>query len=748
MRVNLFRRCSCLLFSLWPFIATCQVQPHDYDFGFIRNQSIEVIDNDSCSYAYPWAGGLNSVRFSEIDMDQDGEKDLFIFEKNGNRILPFIRLSNHTFRYAPEYTPYFPSLHDWAILIDYDGDGREDIFTYGLAGITVYKNVSEDNLAFELVTEQLLSNYYGNLTNIYAAPDDYLAIVDIDEDGDLDILNFWALGMYVHLQKNYAMENYGRRDTFDFRLEDECWGQFHEGEENNEITLFSNCGEGSKRKRHIGSSMFPLDYNDDDLIDIVLGDVDYPNLILLTNGGTSQEALMVSQTTDFPNRNAPVHLHSMPAINYLDLNQDGVDELIVSPSDPSLRKSENINSVWLYEYSSLTQNYELTTKSFLQDEMVDVGSGAMPVLFDWDGDGLKDLFVGNFGRFDSAKLVNGFLNSYYSSSLTYYKNIGTADLPKFQLMTEDFGDLRRHGYTSLYPAFGDFNHDGITDLLCGQEDGSLLLLLNTGTQTHPAFDSMITNYGNINVRYNSTPQLFDLDGDGLDDLVIGNRRGHIAYFRNIGVDGEPNFSKVTDTLGFVDLRDFTISYFGYSIPHFFRNSQGETLLFCGNEKGTVSYYKNIDDNLEGEFELVTNNIHELYGNIRRDIKEGVHSAVSVADLNSDGFPEMIVGNWAGGIAYFEGVQHPDSTVLVKPYSTISSISIYPNPCKNFFSIDLEDKRNENFRLTLYDSEGRQVLMQTVSPHVPISVSHLPNGIYFGKISGTEIEKNFKIMVIR
>ena len=35
-------------------------------------------------------GGLNSCQLSEIDLNLDGTKDLFIFERTGNRILPFI----------------------------------------------------------------------------------------------------------------------------------------------------------------------------------------------------------------------------------------------------------------------------------------------------------------------------------------------------------------------------------------------------------------------------------------------------------------------------------------------------------------------------------------------------------------------------------------------------------------------------------------------------------------------------------
>ena len=51
-----------------------------YDFGFERNASVSVTEN-SHTLALPWAGGMNSVHFSEIDLDLDGTPDLLGFEK-------------------------------------------------------------------------------------------------------------------------------------------------------------------------------------------------------------------------------------------------------------------------------------------------------------------------------------------------------------------------------------------------------------------------------------------------------------------------------------------------------------------------------------------------------------------------------------------------------------------------------------------------------------------------------------------
>ena len=243
--------------------------------------------------------------------------------------------------------------------------------------------------------------------------------------GTVRKLNFWVLGKYVHFQRNYAVENNLANGWLDYRLEDECWGKFSEGTDNNEITLLSYCQRKNEEpSRHVGSTMTLTDFNHDGLEDLILGDIDFAQVILLTNGGSLSEALMVAQTIAVPNTVNPISLYSMPLVSSLDLNGDNTNELLVSPADPSLTKSQNINSVWLYEYDSLLQNYSLITQNFLQEQMVNLGSGCYPVLYDWNDDGLLDLFAGNYGYYDSSAYHNGFLSSYYSAAIAYFENIG------------------------------------------------------------------------------------------------------------------------------------------------------------------------------------------------------------------------------------------------------------------------------------------------------------------------------------
>ena len=66
--------------------------------------------------------------------------------------------------------------------------------------------------------------------------------------------------------------------------------------------------------------------------------------------------------------------------------------------------------------------------NFLQDEMIEKGRSAFPVLFDYNNDGLTDLFISNFGIFDMSAPDN------YRSQLALYQNVGSTTFPEFQLV--------------------------------------------------------------------------------------------------------------------------------------------------------------------------------------------------------------------------------------------------------------------------------------------------------------------------
>ena len=111
-------------------------------YGFERVDSVTVTVG-GVQLDYPWVGGINAAQFSTIHLNNDTIEDLFIFDRTGNKILTFINSGiGSGYVYAPEYESQFPALQSWALLRDYNCDGKKDIFSYVSGGIGVWENTS------------------------------------------------------------------------------------------------------------------------------------------------------------------------------------------------------------------------------------------------------------------------------------------------------------------------------------------------------------------------------------------------------------------------------------------------------------------------------------------------------------------------------------------------------------------------------------------------------------------------------
>jgi len=733
------------------------------DFGFTRDLSVIVKDSLLNNLADPWGGGMNSCQFSQIDLNQDGIKDLFVYDRNSNKILTFINKGTHdsvNYVYAPEYRDKFPAMHDWVMLVDYNHDGKEDIFTssssYG--GIAVYKNISDaGGLKFTLVANEIYEREDTTSSTIpvilYANTVDWPVIADMDNDGDIDIMAYSVFGSSIEYYKNMSMEKYGIPDSLDFIKQDYCWGNFVVSSVDNQITLDS-CTLGRSpdpddikdNSKHVGSTLLALDLDGDGVKDLLIGDVGYPGIIKLNNSGTSTNANITSQDTLFPSNSKKVNLLSMPAPCFLDVDNDSIKDLILSPFDGGQNVSENIKSCWFYKNTGTNSSpvFEYQYDNFLQKDMIDVGSGAYPVLYDYDGDGLLDLFIGNYGVFNSYYYSYYILNSSYISKIALYKNTGTKTAPKFQFVTKDFANISSRKLNNVIPTFGDIDGDGVTEMIIGKSNGYIDLYKNTAPPGSPMNMVLVdTNYQGIHVGHPSTqyvpssaPQLVDLDGDSLLDLVIGERNGNLDYFRNTGTKTNPIFTLMNDTLGGVLVSQKAISNYGYSIPCFFKDSTGKFRLFVGSETGGIYYYKDIENHLQKgqHFTLVDSNYLYIY--------EGGFSGIAVGNLNNDNYPDMIIGNYSGGVSYFKGT-HPN-LAGINEYASTSFINaeLYPNPSDKDIFIKFPATLDiENSDLRLFDLMGRSIpyRISKSGTTFSIDVSSFANGIYFYSVSG--IDKN-------
>ncbi len=724
-------------------------------FGFeqdITNSNIEVI-KDGIAQKYPWAGGLDYCHYSNIDLDLDGVDDLFIFDKTCNKILTFLQKGTtgvSDFEYAPEYEKVFesitPALYGWVLLVDYDGDGRNDIFSSAPGGGIVYRNVStvSSGLSFELETTSLPSTltYNGNTqaSAVYASQADIPAIVDVDGDGDLDVLAFY-LGSCVRYYKNLCQETYGHSDSLFFKTVNVCYGNFEEANSTNVINLNTCCSQQpdnpesvtaperpviDNQDRHAGSTLLGLDLDADHMTDLIIGDISYNTLTMLMNGGTAPNTnvSMVSQDNNYPSYDTPVDLPIFPGAFYVDVNNDEIRDLLVSPN--STTGANNFNGNWYYKNTGQDNfpDFEFQQDDFLQGNMIDYGTGALPVLFDHNGDGLKDLLVSIKAKYDET-------NGNYESKIAYYENTGTATNPQFTFVTDDYQNLSSlNGGSNLYfyPTFGDLDGDGDEEMLLGEYDGDIMIFDNIAGSGNPAVFSngavLTDNLGaTINEGLLIVPKLVDMDRDGALDLVLGKRNGKLSYYRNTGNLTNYSFTLQTTTFGGVDVSEYwTIE--GMAVPEFI-DIESTYHLVIGSKSGYLHYYDDIEGNLNGNFDLVDSTLEDIY--------TGQYSAPAIADLDGDDKLEMILGNQRGGVGLFESVDI--ATIGLEELDI--ELNIYPNPAQKQFTIDLSQSSIQLYKkgqYSLIDITGRQVFSSNINhSQTVVDCSNLSSGIYILKI---------------
>jgi hypothetical protein len=711
-------------------------------FQFSYNDSISV-SKFGAALAFPWAGGLNYVQVSDLDIDYDGDKDLFVFDRSNNQIRVFrhdVQGANHSYSFLADSRSIFPSdIRYRATMLDYNGDGKNDLFTYGVGGIKVYKNTGNatNGLSWVLVKNLLYSDYWGSNLNLYVSSSDIPAIVDVDLDGDIDVLTFHIGGQHVQYHQNQSMELYGHADSLIFVLKNECWGGFSEAVTTNALFLndqdtpcltgnvpnaerpSTNTALFDESKAHSGSTLLAIDIDGSGVKDLIIGDVSYPNMSLLINGGVAPNtnSLMISVDPAFPSNSVAANMQLFPAAYSVDVDFDGVKDVLVAPNARNV--SENETSILFYKNtgSNSVSNFVYQTKSFLQEEMIEHGTGSIPVFADVTGDGLLDMFVCNFFAYKPTLLKE--------SRIAYYKNTGTLSQPVFTFIDDDFLNLSQANYgLRMVPTFGDLDGDNKPDLILGLENGTMVYRKNISTGSTPLFAAGVTAYPDnngtiINVGQYAAPQLFDLDNDGKLDLLIGKKTGEIVYYRNIGSSSVPSFQLVTNMLGNVDV---SVSPDGFPYPHFFRHLD-TTYLLIGAYDGQLRFYDSIDGALTGNFNLREINFLGL------DLC--AYSACSVNDVDNDGKLDLFVGQDLGGVFHLE--HDENSNLGINEQEESVGFFIHPNPTSGLFCIE---STKIGSSITIMDNFGRLCQTLVIDKNTTwIDLSSLSNGIYFLKMQG-------------
>jgi len=735
---------------------------------------------DGQTLKYPFTGGFSNPQFSEFDFDRDGLLDLFVFDKQGDASMVFLRnVTDNEFTFTKEYNQYLPlELTNFCLVNDFNRDGIVDLFTsaipLGVAGVMLYQGSSVgDGYGFRRrrmgrVDPNSAPAIWNRLNNaqVYVASTDVPAVADVDFDGDLDILSFDSGGSYVVYNRNFQVENGLPNDTMDFRVDDICFGKFEEGGMNQDITLSPNpatCAfepqpniEGDLNNSnslksggaHSGSTVLAFDPDEDFDTDLILGDLLYNGMVFLENGGSPNEDYMTGVDPTFPSSSLPIDMKVFLAAYNIDVDNDGLKDLIAAPN--SIGIIQDFNSIWYYKNNGIgPDQFSLRKKDFLQDQTIDFGSFTAPVFVDHNMDGLMDILVGQGGSLCGEQAM----------SLVLFENVGTKTNPSFVLKDDDYLGFSEFVTTSKNPspAFGDMDNDGDLDLIIGDNVGYLYYYENVaGAGQTLAFEAKGYKYMDINIGNAAKPFIIDFNQDGLMDLVIGEEKtngfelpsqefitGNINYFENIGKASEPLFNNDifmgnnTSTLGRIKV-SFTLNTAidGGAAPFFFRKDDKLNVI-VGSKSGRIVHHEFNSTEPNDEAPVVNDYLGFL--------KEGNDSSPAMYDINDDGFYEILIGTSRGGLAFYKTDIDVGTSSNVSPEIVEDELIVFPNPTNSLVTIQ-HKKYKAIESIEVHNATGQ--LIKKVLNKNEVNLSQERAGVYYFSIKGKDFYVTKSISLIK
>lgn len=740
----------CFLLLLLPWISMAQTSKYQIN-------GVKVIQHGD-TLRNAWVGGFNNPIFSAIDLNQDGLMDLFIYDKSAWKALSFINtgsVGHPSFTYAPEYDRMYPTdMRDWAVVRDYNRDGVGDIIALtSNSDMETYKGYRNgNNLSYVMTYKKLMDPP----DHIWTFTDNMPVLMDIDGDGDMDILSPDINSVTVDYYQNQAVELGYSPDSLVFNLTSQCWGWFIEDGADCNVQLNQPCphkdgaiGTDSVRDlRHQGGACWGTHYRrGSNVTSVFIADIYCNTMKFLDNRGDTTQALIAAVDTLFPSYDVPINMSLFPGIYGFDADNDGFEDLFVAPfatNDNVTSQSEDINVIKYYHNNAGTDTintYHYEGDTLINNTIVDVGTESHPVFFDYNGDGLMDIVIGRFGQFLAPGNPALSTPGTAMSGLFLYKNVGTPTDPAFQLIDTDWNHLSafdvNNSFNGMYPAFGDLDGDGLPDMVVGGFDGTIAFFHNSGTLSAPSYPSMTEpNWFSIDVGFDAAPFIYDVNGDGLPDLVIGSSGrspslvgSHIFYYWNFGTATHPQFSvdSVNNFFGNVQVWDYHLGVVeGFSNPVITRES-GNLMLYSGSQRGfTLKYAINTDSLRSGTFTMLDS---DLLG-----VKPGLRSNVSVADINHDGHNDYLTGNIRGGIMLFSDAPWSNSstTGIVNTAPVADQLKVFPNPAKDVLVCRLTNGAQQLVSAQLYDMLGAAInanIIRNDENGIELSVSNVSEGIY-------------------
>jgi len=299
-------------------------------------------------------------------------------------------------------------------------------------------------------------------------------------------------------------------------------------------------------------------------------------------------------------------------------------------------------------------------------------------LVDFDGDGLQDLIVGvgdwtDYG-WDNAYDASGVWQNGPLRGFVYVaRNTGSAEKPAYARPSRiQAGNQPIEVFGWPSPNFGDFDQDGDLDLLCGEFLDGFTYFENQGSRTQPVYAAgrrLQTDDGCPLVMdlQMITPTAIDWNRDGWLDLVVGDEDGRVALLLHHGRFSSDRLPIFTAPRYFQQQAD-TLKFGALATPCGFDwDGDGDDDILCGNTAGQIGFFENLSGPTKQLPKWAPARLLQADGQTIR-IQAGPNGSIqgpaeakwgyttlTVADWDGDELPDLLVNSIWGKVLWYRNL---------------------------------------------------------------------------------------------